>query len=116
MNKNINLKKVFNLILRLINPDKADLNSLISDLDNAEKLLSEFSGGYSNKFFFAEDFYEAFSKELKKIKADLNNKKYPDLSVMSRWFLPTCDWDDLTGLDGMKLADKISSKLEKMKK
>ena len=37
------------------------------------------------------------------------------MSVMSGWFLPTCDWDDLTGLDGMKLADKISSKLEKMK-
>ena len=67
MNKNINLKKVFNnIISRLINPDKADLNRLISDLDDAKKLLSEFSGGYSNNFLSAEEFYEAYSIELKK--------------------------------------------------
>ncbi len=111
------LKTVFNnTILRFIKPDKDNFNNLISDLNDAEKLLSEFNGGYSNHFSSADEFYKAYSTELKKIKADLNNKKYPDLNLMYGWFLPTSDWDDFTGLDGMKLANKISKKLERLKK
>ena len=39
---------------------KWELFELFSDLHLAEKMLSEFKGGYSGKFSSAEEFYNAF--------------------------------------------------------
>ncbi len=88
------------------------INRLINDLESAEKLLSEFSGGYSGEFITAEEFHAALCDRINRLKSN-------DLNVINDlwiWFAPTCRWDDFVGLDGMDLGNKIFEQLDKLKK
>jgi hypothetical protein len=80
-----------------------DLELLFELLDKAEKLASEFSGGYSNHFLSAEEFHAGLSKSIDKLKKGDNN----EINNLYFWFAPTCDWDDLIGIDGSDLANEI---------
>lgn len=72
-------------------------------LDEAANLLSEFSGGYSNHFSSSEEFHLALKKSIAKLKDGDRNQ----LTTLWKWFAPTCDWDDLTGVEGGELGNKI---------
>jgi hypothetical protein len=92
------------------NTDK--LNKLYGLLDNAKRLSSEFSGGYSNHFLSAEEFHLALSESISKLKSG-------DTSEIDRqyfWFALTCDWDDLIGKDGQTLANEIFELLSDIRK
>ena len=91
---------------------KWELFELFADLHLAEKMLSEFKGGYSNKFSSAEEFYKAFVEELYEIEKD----NVADFTQIWNWFAPTCDWDDFTGMDGLELGNRIFSRVDNWKK
>jgi hypothetical protein len=73
------------------------IENLITELEAAEKYLSEFSGGWSNEFMSAEEFHAAFKKELTALKKDHKRS----LSTFVIWFMPTSEWDDLTNSDSL---------------
>jgi hypothetical protein len=89
-----------------------DIEKLIIELDQAEKLLSQFSGGYSESFFSAEKFHQALIVHIEKLK----NGDLRVLDNLYLWFLPTSDWDDFVGFEGQDLANSISGKLKALRK
>ena len=89
-----------------------DYNSLINLLDKAEKLASEFHGGYSGQFLSAEEFHHALLDSITKFKQG-DEKQLEKLQI---WFLPTSCWDDFIGKEGEDLANEISVLLSILKK
>src|SRR5688572_30609619 len=83
------------------------LPHLITNLEKAEKLLSEFRGGYSGNFFSAEEFHAAFVDRLNLLKSG----KEEVLNEFYFWFLPTCHWDDFTNGDGLEIGNEVYSNL-----
>jgi hypothetical protein len=89
-----------------------DYIKLIELLDKAEKLASEFQGGYAGQFLSAEKFHQALLESIIKLKqGDITQ-----LDNLHIWFLPTSFWDDLVGKDGQDLANEISGLLSKLTK
>ena len=82
---------------------KWDFFDLLKDLHKAEKLLSEYTGGYSGSFLSVEEFHEAFIEAID----DIEFGNQTDLTRFYFWFAPTCQWDDFVGLDGQDLGNKI---------
>jgi hypothetical protein len=93
----------------MINNEKLDKLCLL--LDQAEKLSSKFSGGYSIHFLSAEEFHLALSESIKKLK----NGKKGEITNLISWFAPTCDWDDFIAGDGSDIANEIFELLCKLK-
>jgi hypothetical protein len=89
-----------------------NIEKLIIELDQAEKLLSQFSGGYSESFFSAEEFHSALKTHIVK----LRHKDFSGLEDLYLWFLPTSDWDDFVGAAGQDLGNSISRKLKVLQK
>jgi hypothetical protein len=92
--------------------EKWEFFDLMNELHKAEKLLSGYKGGYSSGFLSAEDFHSALVEEIDDI--EFGNKT--DLSILHLWFAPTCDWDDIVGLEGVELGNKTYSILDNWKK
>jgi len=80
-----------------------DNKQLIQLLDKAENLASEFTGGYSNQFFSAEEFHKALFESINKLKQGDKTQQ----EILQLWFAPTCSWDDFVGRDGQDLANEI---------
>ncbi len=90
----------------------SSLEKLIHELGLAEKLVAEFSGGYSDDFMSAEEFHKALKTTIEKLEGG-------DLSVIDElwfWFAPTCSWDDFVGMEGLDLGNSIHEKLTRLKK
>jgi hypothetical protein len=85
-------------------------NRLFKLLDSAEKLASEFSGGYSEQFLSAEEFHLALKDSISRLKQGDRTQ----LDELNLWFLPTSCWDDFIGRDGQELANEISDILIKL--
>jgi len=67
--------------------------ALIEKLEEAALLASQYSGGYSDNFYSAEEFYAGLKENTEKLKKG-------DNSVLNRitvWFVPSYDWDDFVG-------------------
>ncbi|UII20480.1 hypothetical protein [Fulvivirga ligni] len=88
---------------------KLELYELFDDLDKAEKILSELSGGYSGIFADVEEFHREFVEELN----DLKYQNVPDFEHICMWFAPTSAWDDFVGLDGIELGNRIYERANK---
>jgi hypothetical protein len=88
------------------------LKKLIKNLEKAEQLASEFSGGYSGEFLSAEEFYLALQDRITRLKKG----EYVVLEDLWIWFAPTCQWDDFIGTDGEYLANTIFEQLDKLKR
>ena len=86
---------------------QTDHKKLIGLLDKAEKLASEFQGGYSGQFLSAEEFHEALLDSINKFKQGDTTQ----LDKLHIWFLPTSCWDDFVGRAGQDLANEISNLL-----
>jgi len=80
---------------------------LFNLLDQAERLASEFHGGYSGEFLSAEEFYQALSDSISKLKQGDQTQ----LDKLQVWFLPTSCWDDFSGEAGQNLANEITELL-----
>ncbi len=91
---------------------KWELFELIEDLHKAEKFLSEYKGGNSGEFLSAEVFHEAFVEELCNVEFD----NVADFTLMWRWFMPTCEWDDFTRKQGQELGNRIFARLDRWKR
>jgi hypothetical protein len=89
-----------------------DHNKLIDLLNKAEKLASEFQGGYSGQFLSAEEFHQAMVDSINKFKQGDNTQ----LDKLHIWFLPTSCWDDFIGIEGQTLANEISELLSTLTK
>jgi len=86
------------------------MNSLIADLKKAEKILSQYSGGYSGEHLSAEEFHKDLVDRINKLENG-------DISVIEDlwiWFAPTCQWDDFVG--NVDLGERIFQQLNKIKK
>lgn len=92
--------------------DNLKLNRLIKLLDKAEKLAGQFSGGYSDNFFSAQEFHHALVGSINKLKEG-DTDQLNDLWI---WFAPTCDWDDFIRKDGEDLANEIHPLVTELKK
>jgi len=86
------------------------MDSLISDLKKAEKILSEYSGGYSGEHLSAEEFNKDLVDRINK----LENRDKSVIQDLWIWFAPTCQWDDFVA--NVDLGEKIFQRLNKMKK
>jgi hypothetical protein len=86
---------------------QTDHKNLISLLDKAEKLASEFQGGYSGQFLSAEEFHEALLDSINKFMQGDTTQ----LDKLHIWFLPTSCWGDFVGRAGQDLANEISNLL-----
>jgi len=86
------------------------MSKLITLLEEAANLISEFTGGYSNQFSSAEEFHEALVESIEKLK----NGDETQLETLVSWFYPTSSWDEFVGYPGMDLANKISEMLSKI--
>lgn len=75
------------------NNSKNYIQSLINDLKEAEKILSEYSGGYSGQYISAEEFH----KDLKDRIFKLENGNEAVLEDLWIWFAPSCQWDEFVG-------------------
>lgn len=82
---------------------KYELFELFEDLESAQKILAEFSSGYSRKFLSAEEFCKAFEE----VVYDLRHQNFPDFNQICLWFAPTSVWDDFVGINGMELGNRI---------
>lgn len=87
------------------------LEELISDIEKAEILASEYSGGYSGEFLSVEEFHRSLKDSLENLK----NGELEDLDNLQLWFSPTGPWDDFIGLDGLVLGNQIFEKLNSLK-
>lgn len=92
--------------------DNSKLERLIKLLDKAEKLAGQFTGGYSNNFFSAQEFHIALADSISKLKAGDTDQ----LNDLWLWFAPTCDWDDLIHQDGEDLANEIHPLVTELRK
>ncbi|MFZ6774024.1 hypothetical protein ACO0LB_15040 [Undibacterium sp. SXout7W] len=83
------------------------MNELLAELKKAHELASQFSGGYSERFFGAEEFAKALDIAVSELENG-NNVVVEDLYL---WFLPTSDWDDFIKLEGLELGQRVSDLL-----
>jgi len=83
------------------------MNNLISDLKKAEKILSEYSGGYSGEYWSAEEFHKDLVDRISK----LENGDEAVIEELWTWFAPTCEWDDFVG--DVNLGERIFQQLNK---
>jgi hypothetical protein len=79
-------------------------------LDKAEKMASEYEGGYSGEFLCAKEFHKALFESISKLKTGDTTQ----LDKLYIWFLPTYCWDDFIGKEGLNLANEISGLLSKL--
>ena len=87
-----------------------DTNSkrlLISDLAQAEKLLSQLSGGYSSEYLAAEEFHMDLKQGIERLKKG----DHPVVYEIKNWFAPTSTWDDFIGSEGEKLGNAIFNRV-----
>lgn len=82
---------------------KPEFNQLLTLLGKAQELSSQYTGGYSEHFFSAEEFHAELKKSIQNLKAGELN----ELSNLQLYFIPTSDWDDFIGFEGMDLANEI---------
>ena len=87
-----------------------DYTTLFNLLAKAEHLATEFQGGYSEQFLSAEEFHNALSESICKLK----HGDKAQLDQLHIWFLPTSCWDDFMGKDGQDLANQIGDLLSKL--
>ena len=85
------------------------MHSLITDLKKAERILSEYSGGYSGEHLSTEEFYTDLVDRIKKL-VNGDESVIEDLWI---WFAPTCQWDDFVG--DIDLGETIFQQLDKIK-
>jgi hypothetical protein len=85
---------------------------LVEDLHKADKILEELKGGYSNRFDSAQDFRSHLVDFIDYI--EFGNQM--DLSKLWIWFAPTCDWDDLVGITGIEIGNRIFERVDNWKK
>lgn len=99
------------LKLMLINifTRRTKMDSLITDLKKAEKILSEYSGGYSGEYLSAEEFHTDLVDRIKKLESG-DESVVEDLWI---WFAPTCQWDDFVG--NIDIGERIFQRLNKIK-
>jgi hypothetical protein len=83
--------------------DNPKFEQLYLLLDKAVELAEEFTGGYSNHFFSAQEFHAALAESIAKLKAGDTDQ----LNDLWLWFAPTYDWDDFIHQDGQDLANEI---------
>ena len=83
---------------------------LLKLLNNARELLSCYTGGISRNFNSAEDFLTCLTSSIERIE----NGNYEDLPQLYYWFAPTCDWDDIVGMEGMEIGNRVSELLSKI--
>lgn len=83
--------------------DNSKFERLIKLLDEAEKLAGQFTEGYSNNFFSAQEFHTALTDSINKLKTGDTEQ----LNNLWLWFAPTCDWDNFILKDGLNLANEI---------
>jgi hypothetical protein len=91
--------------------EQGNYDRLIQLLGQAIDLAAQYSGGYSERFLGAEEFAAALHNALEQLNAG-------DKSVIETlwlWFLPTSDWDDLVGWEGVDLGNKIEGLLRMLK-
>ena len=91
--------------------DETRLNRLLLLLDEAETLVGQFSGGYSNRFIGAEEFHQGLTDSIARLRAGNSS----EIDTLSLYFAPTCSWDDFTGNDGMELGNEIYELLRSMR-
>ena len=84
------------------------MKNLITNLKQAEKILSEYSGGYSGEHLSAEEFHKDLVYRINKLEGG-DNTVIEDLWI---WFAPTCQWDDFVG--NVDLGEKIFRQLDKL--
>ncbi len=89
--------------------NRTKISSLITDLKKAEKILSEYSGGYSGEYLSTEEFHEDLIDRIKK----LENGDESVIEDLWIWFAPTCQWDDFVG--DIDLGERIFQRLNKIK-
>lgn len=87
------------------------LQQLIKLLDEAEQLAGQFTGGYSDHFFSAQEFHSALKESVNKLKAG----DIEQLNNLWLWFAPTYDWDDFIHQDGEDLANAIHPLVTELK-
>ena len=92
--------------------DNSKLELLYIQLYKAEKLASQFTGGYSDHFFSAQEFHAALADSIAKLKSGETDQ----LNRLWLWFAPSYDWDDFTHQEGQDLANEIFSLLTDLKK
>jgi hypothetical protein len=85
------------------------MEALIADLKEAEKILSEYSGGYSGEHLSSEEFHKDILDRIKKLESG-DESVIEDLWI---WFAPTCQWNDFVG--NIELGERIFQKLDKLK-
>ena len=88
------------------------MENLITLLEQAEELASQFTGGYSNRFSSAEEFHQALKIAIVKLRQG-DTEVLNDLWL---WFAPTCDWDDLIGMEGVNLGNDVHEEISKLVK
>ena len=89
---------------------KYRIKCLIKDLKKAEKILSEYSGGYSGEHISAEEFHKDLMDRIEKLERN-DESVLVDLWI---WFAPTCQWDDFVG--DIALGERIYQRINKIKK
>lgn len=85
------------------------MEHLINELKIAEKILSDYSGGYSGKYSSAEEFHSDLVNRIEK----LENGDITVIDELWIWFAPTCQWDDFVG--NLELGESIFQKLNDIK-
>jgi len=83
--------------------DNSKFERLITLLDEAEMLAGQYTGGYSNNFFSAQEFHTALTDSINKLKTGDKEQ----LNNLWLWFAPTCDWDIFIQKDGLNLANEL---------
>jgi len=84
---------------------------LLKTLWRAEEIVSEFEGGYSERFIDAKDFHKSLNDAI----SSFENGNDSVLKDMYLWFLPTSDFDDFVGFAGMEVANELCELIKKYK-
>jgi hypothetical protein len=84
---------------------------LIKLLVKAEKMISQYQGGYSQEYLSAQEFHNDLKDAIEVYKNGDNST----LDKFYIWFAPTCQWDDFIGKSGEKIADEIFEIVCKLK-
>jgi hypothetical protein len=87
-----------------------NIDALLPELREAHILASQFEGGYSERFFGAQEFAHALGNAI----AELEQGNLSVLSDLQLWFFPTSDWDDFVKSDGIELGQRISDMLSEL--
>jgi|SRR4051812_48540185 hypothetical protein len=89
---------------------KWELFELFDDLNEAEKLLIDIATDrHRNELLL---FKNEFIEELHEIEDD----NVPDFTRIWQWFTPTKEWENLIGIDGKELGDRIFKRTDRWKK